>query len=185
MSKYSIRIIGGSCKRSNIPVAEVPGLRPTPNRVRETLFNWLEHLWHHQFQDKSILDLFAGSGALGFEAASRGAFHVQMVENHPVALSNLRQVRDKLKLSQVRIHNHDAYLVLSRMDASRFDLVLLDPPFNEGHIEKVMPYMNGILKPDGLIYIESEHRVTLDDNYLMIREGKAGQVYYQLFQRQS
>lgn len=183
-TNHAIRIIGGTCRRSLLPVPDIAGLRPTPDRVRETLFNWLNHLWSSHFEDKSVLDLFAGTGALGFEAASRGAFHVQMVENHPIALANLRATRDKLKLNQVRIHSHDAFLVLSRMDNSRFDLVLLDPPFHQGLIEKVIPYLDQILKPNGLVYVESESKICLPEHYSGIREGKAGQVYYQLFERQ-
>ena len=96
--------------------------------MRETLFNWLNHLWGGEFSDKQVLDLFAGS-ALGFEAASRGVAHVQMVERDRTAASALRTLRDKLKADMIRIHVGDAMQVTERMDASRFDLILLDPPF--------------------------------------------------------
>lgn len=177
-----IRIIGGDLKRTQIPVADIPGLRPTPDRVRETLFNWIHHLWQGNYQEKSVLDLFAGSGALGFEAASRGVQHVQMVESHPKALQNLRETRDKLKLEQVRIHSHDAMKVLSRMDASRFDLVMLDPPFNTNLLAQVKPFLNAIVKPGGLVYIESEQNQTLDAPFELIRESKAGMVFFHLFE---
>ncbi len=177
-----IRIIGGDLKRMQIPVADVPGLRPTPDRVRETLFNWVHHLWQGNYQDKSVLDLFAGSGALGFEAASRGVQHVQMVESHPKALQNLRETRDKLNLSQVRIHSHDAIKVLSRMDASRFDLVMLDPPFNTDLLTQVKPFLEAIVKPGGLVYIESEQAQMLDSPFELIRESKAGMVFFHLFE---
>ncbi|MDY3331242.1 MAG: 16S rRNA (guanine(966)-N(2))-methyltransferase RsmD [Pelistega sp.] len=177
-----VRIIGGDLRRTLIPVADIPGLRPTPDRVRETLFNWIHHLWQGQYHDKSVLDLFAGSGALGFEAASRGVAHVQMVESHPKALQNLRESRDKLKLEQVRIHSHDALLVLSRMDASRFDLVMLDPPFNTDLLAQVKPYLTSIVKSGGLIYIESEQKQTLDGPFELIRESKAGMVFFHLFE---
>lgn len=177
-----VRIIGGDLRRTLIPVADIPGLRPTPDRVRETLFNWIHHLWQGQYHDKSVLDLFAGSGALGFEAASRGVAHVQMVESHPKALQNLREIRDKLKLEQVRIHSHDALLVLSRMDASRFDLVMLDPPFNTDLLAQVKPYLTSIVKSGGLIYIESEQKQTLDGPFELIRESKAGMVFFHLFE---
>lgn len=177
-----IRIIGGNLKRMQIPVADIPGLRPTPDRVRETLFNWIHHLWQGNYQEKSVLDLFAGSGALGFEAASRGVQHVQMVESHPKALQNLRETRDKLKLEQVRIHSHDAMKVLSRMDASRFDLVMLDPPFNTNLLAQVKPFLNAIVKPGGLVYIESEQNQTLDAPFELIRESKAGMVFFHLFE---
>lgn len=177
-----IRIIGGDLKRMQIPVADIPGLRPTPDRVRETLFNWIHHLWQGNYRDKSVLDLFAGSGALGFEAASRGVQHVQMVESHPKALQNLRETRDKLKLEQVRIHSHDALKVLNRMDASRFDLVMLDPPFNTTLLTQVKPFLNTIVKPGGLVYIESEQSQTLEASFELIRESKAGMVFFHLFE---
>ncbi len=181
-SPQKIRIIGGNLKRMQIPVADVPGLRPTPDRVRETLFNWVHHLWQGNYQDKSVLDLFAGSGALGFEAASRGVQHVQMVESHPKALQNLRETRDKLNLPQVRIHSHDAIKVLSRMDASRFDLIMLDPPFNTDLLTQVKPFLGAIVKPGGLVYIESEQAQTLDSPFELIRESKAGMVFFHLFE---
>lgn len=181
-SSQKIRIIGGALKRIQIPVADVPNLRPTPDRVRETLFNWIQHLWQGRYEDKSVLDLFAGSGALGFEAASRGVAHVQMVESHPKALQNLREVRDKLNLQQVRIHSKDALLVLSRMDASRFDLVLLDPPFHSDLLEQVQPYLAVITRPGALIYIESDKPQTLPAPFELIRESKAGMVYFHLFE---
>ncbi|ETD72369.1 methyltransferase [Pelistega indica] len=177
-----VRIIGGELKRTLIPVANVPGLRPTPDRVRETLYNWIHHLWQGQYHDKSVLDLFAGSGALGFEAASRGVGHVQMVESNPEALRHLRTIRDKYNLTTVRIHSHDAMLVLNRMDASRFDLVLLDPPFNTTLLEQVKPFLPQILKPNGLVYIESEKAQTLEAPFTCIRSSKAGMVYFHLFQ---
>ncbi len=182
IAPQKIRIIGGDLKRMQIPVADVPGLRPTPDRVRETLFNWVHHLWQGNYQDKSVLDLFAGSGALGFEAASRGVQHVQMVESHPKALQNLRETRDKLNLSQVRIHSHDAIKVLSRMDASRFDLVMLDPPFNTDLLTQVKPFLEAIVKPGGLVYIESEQAQMLDSPFELIRESKAGMVFFHLFE---
>src|SRR5690606_22267071 len=101
-NKY-IRIVGGQYRRTPIAVPDVESLRPTPDRVRETLFNWLTHLWGGEFADKQVLDLFAGSGALGFEAASRGVSHVQMVEHDRTALAALRGLRDKLQAQAVRI----------------------------------------------------------------------------------
>lgn len=177
-----IRIIGGDLKRTQIPVVDIPGLRPTPDRVRETLFNWIHHLWQGYYNDKSVLDLFAGSGALGFEAASRGVQHVQMVESHPKALQNLRTTRDKLKLEHVRIHSHDALKVLERMDASRFDLIMLDPPFNTDLLNQVKPFLKNIVKPGGLVYIESEQIQQLETPFELIRESKAGMVFFHLFE---
>ncbi|MFV9474884.1 16S rRNA (guanine(966)-N(2))-methyltransferase RsmD [Advenella sp. RU8] len=181
-AKHKVRIIGGQFKRTTIPVADVPGLRPTPDRIRETVFNWINHLWDSDYHDKSVLDLFAGTGALGFEAASRGAAHVQMVEKNPQAMLNLRQIRDKLNLQQVRINSGDAMLVLKRMDASRFDLVFLDPPFQKDLIQEVLPYLPQILKPGSLLYIESEKKILLSPPFELVKEGKAGAVFFQLHQ---
>ncbi len=181
-SAHKVRIIGGQFKRTVIPVADIPGLRPTPDRVRETVFNWINHLWDSHYSDKSVLDLFAGTGALGFEAASRGAEHVQMVEQNRQAMLNLRQIRDKLNLQQVRINSGDAMLVLKRMDASRFDLVFLDPPFHKDLIQEVLPYLPQILKPGSLLYTESEKKIILSPPFELVKEGKAGAVFFQLHQ---
>ena len=182
LSQHKIRIIGGDFKRTPIPVVDIPGLRPTPDRIRETVFNWLNHLWDSHYADKSVLDLFAGTGALGFEAASRGATHVQMVEPNPLALSQLRQLRDKLELSQVRIHSQDALQVLRRMDASRFDLVFLDPPFGSDLLTQVKPFLPAIVKAGGLVYIESDKPIELSEEFSLLRESKAGMVHFSLFQ---
>ncbi len=181
--RQAVRIIGGQYRRSLIPVVDAGGLRPTSDRIRETLFNWLTHLWDGRFDDKSVLDVFAGSGALGFEAASRGAAHVQMAENNPAALATLRATRDKLQANQVRIHSSDAFVMLQRMDASKFDLVLLDPPFAGKLFDRVFPYLETILKPDGLVYIESDQPEDPGPAFPVVRQGKAGQVYYQLHER--
>ena len=103
-----------------------------------------------------MLDLFAGSGALGFEAASRGVAHVQMVERDRTAASALRTLRDKLKADMIRIHVGDAMQVTERMDASRFDLILLDPPFGQGWLPRLWPLLPGILTENGLVYVEAE-----------------------------
>ncbi|MBC7204210.1 MAG: RsmD family RNA methyltransferase, partial [Pusillimonas sp.] len=114
MKKHNIRIVGGVYRRTPIPVIDAPGLRPTPDRIRETLYNWLNHFWNQNFKDKNILDLFAGTGALGFEAASRGAAHVQMVEANPQAVTALRALRTKLGAGNVRVFPGDAMHVLAR-----------------------------------------------------------------------
>ncbi len=176
----AIRIVGGQFRRTPISVPDVPGLRPTPDRVRETLFNWLTHLWHGDFRDKRVLDLFAGSGALGLEAASRGAAQVQMVENDRQALTALRRLRDKLQADQVRIHAGDALQALARMDASRFDLVLLDPPFGQDWLSRVWPGLPAVLAKGALVYVESESPIIHPEAYTRLREGKAGAVHYVL-----
>ena len=177
-----IRIIGGTLKRSNLPVVSVEGLRPTPDRVRETLFNWLNYFWDGDFSDKSVLDLFAGSGALGFEAASRGAQHVQMVESHPKAVAALRQFRDKHQLHQVRINDHDARLVLKRMDNSRFHLILIDPPFaDEELLQQSIAALPSICKNGTLVYLESATPVLLPADFEQLRQDQAGASHFYLY----
>lgn len=177
-----VRIIGGNLKRSNIPVVAIDGLRPTPDRVRETLFNWLNYFWDGDYSDKSVLDLFAGSGALGFEAASRGAQHVQMVESHPKAVAALRQFRDKHQLQQVRINDHDARLVLKRMDNSRFDLVLIDPPFaDDTLLQQSIAALANICKKGTLVYVESAAPFELPASFELLRQHKAGASHFYLY----
>ncbi len=180
-NKY-IRIVGGQYRRTPIAVPDVETLRPTPDRVRETLFNWLNHLWGGDFADKQVLDLFAGSGALGFEAASRGVAHVQMVERDKTAASALRTLRDKLKADMIRIHVGDAMQVAERMDASRFDLILLDPPFGQGWLPRLWPLLPGILTERGLVYVEAETSIEAPEGFTILRQDKAGAVHYHLLE---
>lgn len=177
-----IRIVAGQYRRTPIAVPDVPGLRPTPDRVRETLFNWLTHLWDGNYTDKRVLDLFAGSGALGFEAASRGATQVQMVENDRSAIASLRTLRDKLKADTVRIHAGEALAVVQRMDASRFDLILLDPPFNQDWLTRLWPLLPAILADEALIYAESEAPLAPPPEFEILRQDQAGAVHYGLLQ---
>jgi 16S rRNA (guanine(966)-N(2))-methyltransferase RsmD len=127
---HQVRIIGGAWKRTPLPVADIAGLRPTPDRVRETLFNWLTHLV--DLQTVRGLDLFAGTGALGFELASRGARQVTLVEQNSALLAQLQRTRSKLEATQVEVLAGDALAVARRWPDASFDLVLLDPPFDTG-----------------------------------------------------
>lgn len=180
MKKHSLRIVGGDYRRTPIAVVDAAGLRPTPDRVRETLYNWLHHFWDGRFSDKRVLDLFAGTGALGFEAASRGAAHVQMVEANPEAVAALRQLRTRLGAGQVRIHAGDARTVLARLNASPFDLVLLDPPFGLDWLDKLWPALPGLMAPGALLYVESETPVGPPPAFEIVRQGKAGAVHFHL-----
>src|SRR5690606_18791028 len=180
MKKHNIRIVGGEYRRTPIPVIEGEGLRPTPDRVRETLFNWLNHFWAGEFSDKRVLDLFAGTGALGFEAASRGAAHVQMVEANPEALAALRALRNKLGALHVRVHAGDARMVLGRLDDARFDLVLVDPPFGQDWRHPLWDRLPGVLAKDGLLYIEAESPIQPPPEFEVLRTGKAGHVHFKL-----
>ena len=180
MKKHKIRIVGGDYRRTPIPVVEAAGLRPTPDRVRETLYNWVSHFWGGDFSDKRVLDLFAGTGALGFEAASRGAAHVQMVESSPAALAALRALRNKLGALQVRVHAGSAAVVLERLDDARFDLVLVDPPFGQGWLETLWDKLPPVLSENGLLYIETESAIEPPPAFEVLRSSKAGQVHFQL-----
>ena len=171
MVKKYIRIIGGTYRRTPIPVPEVAGLRPTPDRVRETLFNWLTYFWSGEFADKKVLDLFAGSGALGFEAASRGVGHVQMVERDPQAAA-----------SAVRIQAGDASVTLGRLEAARFNLIFLDPPFDSDWLDRLWPLLPDLLQPGGLVYIEAGTDITVPSGFNVLRQDRAGNVHYQLIQ---
>ncbi|MFG6449019.1 16S rRNA (guanine(966)-N(2))-methyltransferase RsmD [Roseateles sp. BYS180W] len=179
-----VRIIGGQWKRSKLPVADRPGLRPTPDRVRETLFNWLG-------QDLSgwrVLDAFAGSGALGFEAASRGASEVLLLERDPQLAVSLRQSQRRLQGSAaptLRVECVDALKWMGRTAPESFDLVLLDPPFAADLFEAALRAAAPLLRPDGLVYVESPAPVALDAALGLSpwREGRAGAVHHVLLRR--
>jgi len=180
MKNHTIRIVGGDYRRTPIPVVDAAHLRPTPERVRETLFNWLSHQWGGRFDDKSVLDLFAGSGALGFEAASRGVAFVQMVEHHPAAIAALRALRNKLGAQQrVRVHAGDAHVMLQRLDA-RFDLILLDPPFAQDGLARLWDKLPARLTPAGLVYVEAPNALRAPDGFTLLRQARAGQVHFHL-----
>ncbi|HEX2520146.1 MAG TPA: RsmD family RNA methyltransferase [Castellaniella sp.] len=181
MKKHQIRIVGGCFRRTVIAVAEGDHLRPTPDRVRETLYNWLAHFWDGTFSGHRVLDLFAGTGALGFEAASRGADHVQFVENAPAALTGLRSVQSRLQGAAVHIHAGDALDFLRRQPAPVFDLILLDPPFGEQWLPRLWPLLGRALRPGGLLYLEAEAALAdPPDGWQLLRQGRAGQVHYHL-----
>lgn len=190
-----VRIIGGQWKRTPLPVLDAEGLRPTPDRVRETLFNWLNHLLDGNWTNVRCLDLFAGTGALGFEAASRGAANVTMVEDNPAAVRQLEAVKAKLNAAHVQVRRGNALAIaasLASMDSnagSKFDVVFLDPPYHQGWLEKILPLCARLLADGGLVYAESE--VPLDTEttpewfagWDVIRADKAGMVFYHLLHR--
>ncbi len=172
-----VRIVGGAWRSRLIDVAHVPGLRPTPDRVRETLFNWLGQ----NLDGLTCLDLFAGSGVLGFEAASRGAAHVVLVEQDARAAAALSATVKTLQSAQVEIVRGDAVKFL-RSNARKFDIVFLDPPYHQGWLERVEPWLEGVLKPDGWLYAESETPMASLGGWQTVKQGHAGQVYFHLLQ---
>src|SRR5699024_6717521 len=131
------------------------------------------------FSQKHVLDLFAGTGAIRFEAASHGVPFVQVVESSPKAVRALRQFRNKLDAPQVRIHQGDAMHVLER-SPHQYDLVLLDPPFNQVWFERLWPALPNVLAPNALVYIEAEQSLEIPAQYHSLRQQKAGHVHYQL-----
>jgi 16S rRNA (guanine966-N2)-methyltransferase len=185
--RNQVRIIGGLYRRTPIPVADSPGLRPSPDRVRETLFNWLGHLLPDTASLRG-LDLFAGTGALGFELASRGAKSVTLVERDPELALRLVALRDRLGASQVEVVRGDALALAARLPAASFDLVFLDPPFDAGLMPRALDASRTLLAPGGLIYAESP--VALGEtelqprNLVQIRHGQAGRVHFHLLSLQ-
>lgn len=179
-----VRIIGGQWKRTPLPVVDAEGLRPTPDRVRETLFNWLDHIFGREWLSRRCLDLFAGSGALGFEAASRGAASVLMVEASPVACASLQAIRGKLAAAQVDIRRADALSLLRTLDGS-FDVIFLDPPYGQDLLPSALPACQRLLAPGGLVYAESDRPLSTSSEpwlagWRPVREGKAGAVHFAL-----
>lgn len=178
-----VRIIGGDWKRTPLPVLEALGLRPTPDRVRETVFNWINHLHDAAWSDTQVLDLFAGSGALGFEAASRGAAKVTMVDANSAVVHQLESNREKLKAANIAIQRGDALATAQSLAGrgARFDLIFLDPPYQQGLLERALPLCRALLKDGGLVYAEAETPLSFD-GWEVVRADKAGMVYYHLLQ---
>jgi 16S rRNA (guanine(966)-N(2))-methyltransferase RsmD len=174
-----VRIIAGEHRGRRIPVAPRPGLRPTPDRVRETLFNWLGQ-W---LDGLACLDLFAGTGALGFEAASRGALRVVLVESDRIAVDALKQARDALGVRQVEVVHDDAQAFVSRM-TERFDIVFLDPPFRQNALRPLLEALETRLSPRARVYVEAEQPLEAAAPWSELRRARAGQVSYQLLEKQ-
>lgn len=185
-----VRLIGGLWRRSKLPVADHPGLRPTPDRVRETLFNWLG-------QDLSgwrVLDAFAGSGALGFEAASRGAAQVRLLEWDAQLVASLQASRTRLGAERLQVERADAMAWMARATPGSFDLVLLDPPFDSPLAQPALTFAAPLLSAGGFVYVEAAQPLIpapvdgSDDarwpaGLTLHRSLKAGQVHAQLFKR--
>ncbi|MBC7490714.1 MAG: 16S rRNA (guanine(966)-N(2))-methyltransferase RsmD [Glaciimonas sp.] len=206
-----VRIIGGQWKRTPLAVIDCEGLRPTPDRVRETVFNWLTHVLDGRWSEVRCLDLFAGTGALGFEAASRGAAQVLMIEHNTPAVRQLEATKLKLDASRlVQILRSDAATTVQTLVAksrfnseggnkngtenARFDLIFLDPPYYQGWLAKMLPFCEGLLTEQGLVYVESEFvLVEAEDSgevvvpdwmkvWQVVRADKTGIVFYHLLQ---
>lgn len=180
-----VRIIGGAWRRSLLPVADSEGLRPTPDRVRETLFNWLGQ---NMFGWR-CLDAFAGSGALGFEAASRGAQQVLLIEKRKILAAQLQANADKLKADNLIIRCDDGLRVLDEQAKTpNWDLIFLDPPFAANIAIKALQLARNALTDKGWVYLESGNPYTenllTEYGWRLERSLKAGAVYAYLLQKQ-
>jgi 16S rRNA (guanine966-N2)-methyltransferase len=176
MMRNKIRVIGGEWRSRIITFDSCADLRPTPERVRETVFNWLGQ----DMSGKRCLDLFAGSGAMSFEAASRGAARVVMVESDPGVMKTLKINMQKLGAERIELISMDALKFLDS-DKHRFDLVFLDPPYRLGLLPRLLSSLHSHLSDGGVVYVENDSlpEVAADD-WLVWRQGLAGKVRYQL-----
>jgi 16S rRNA (guanine966-N2)-methyltransferase len=182
--KNEVRLIGGLWKRSKLPVLHDaqrrPGLRPTPDRVRETLFNWLGQ----DLRGWRVLDAFAGSGALGFEAASRGAGEVVLLETDAVLVASLNQSKQRLAAAALRVERADALGWMARSASAAFDLVLLDPPFDANITAVAAQAAARLVAAGGFVYVESsEPLAELPAGLVPHRQLRAGAVHAQLLLR--
>ncbi|MEY4978575.1 MAG: Ribosomal small subunit methyltransferase [Pseudomonadota bacterium] len=181
---HEVRLIGGLWKRSKLPVPDLPGLRPTPSRVRETLFNWLGQ----NLTGWRCLDAFAGSGALGFEAASRGAAEVLLIEQNPSLCHTLNQNKTRLSAHTVQVQRGDGLAALRQRAGQGWDVVFLDPPFQQGNndelVRNALAAARDMLAPEGLIYLEAPRPWQPDELASLglhtQRLGQAGQVAFHL-----
>ena len=175
-----VRIIGGQWKRSRLPVADMPGLRPTPDRVRETLFNWLGG----DLEGWRCLDAFAGSGALGFEAASRGADEVVLLERNRALAASLRQSRERLNAQALRVECADALAWMAACAPARFELVFVDPPFDAQLFVPALAAAARLTVPDGFVYLEADREFGAGElaplGLAVHRHLRAGQVHAHL-----
>lgn len=177
-----LRITGGEWRSRLIKVIESPGLRPTPDRVRETLFNWLGQ----DLTGLSCLDLFSGTGILGFEAASRGAAKVVMVESERRVATNLWQNAETLGPDRLELIRADAleFVALAARQGRSFDLAFLDPPYRQQWLDKLWPLMPPLMAPHGKLYVEAESAVAPPAPWRVVRQGQAGQVFFHLLERE-
>ena len=179
----SVRIIGGSLRRSRLDVPDAPGLRPTPDRVRETLFNWLAPI----IEGARCLDLFAGTGALGIEALSRGAGWVDFVERDPRLAQALRQNLERLRQTDAAVRCADALQTLGEAPPDAYDVVFVDPPFTETLWQPAVMALegNGWLRAGALIYLEmpAAAQIGVPETWNLHRESAAGAVRYALYRR--
>ncbi|MEQ1600227.1 MAG: 16S rRNA (guanine(966)-N(2))-methyltransferase RsmD [Methylophilaceae bacterium] len=170
-----VRIGGGEWRSRMLAFPDVPGLRPTPDRVRQTVFNWLGQ----ELNGLTCLDLFSGTGVMGFEALSRGADKVVMVEKSSAAYFALQANRKLLQSESAQIYHMDALQFL-KMSHPPFDIIFLDPPYNQGWLPRLLPQLQQHLKADGWLYVEAEYAIKDSEPWQVVKQGKAGNVFFHL-----
>lgn len=171
----TVRIGAGEWRSRLLKFPDVEGLRPTPDRVRQTVFNWLGQELHGLV----CLDLFAGTGVMGFEALSRGAKKAVLVEKSRPAYQALTDNKITLEAVNAQTVNADALQFLVN-NALLFDVVFLDPPYQQGWLDKVLPVLHSHLSEDGLAYVEAEYALVDTSDWKVLKQGKAGNVFYHL-----
>jgi len=171
----TVRINSGEWRSRLIKFPDAEGLRPTPERVRQTVFNWLGQ----DLTGLSCLDLFAGTGVMGFEALSRNAKMVVLVEKTPAVYKAILDNKSTLKADAALVLNGDALGFLEK-NRQLFDVIFLDPPYNQGWLDKVLPLLPAHLGKDGVVYVEAEYAIKPSDAWQVLKQSKAGNVFYHL-----
>ncbi|HAJ71448.1 MAG TPA: 16S rRNA (guanine(966)-N(2))-methyltransferase RsmD [Methylophilaceae bacterium] len=170
-----VRINAGVWRSRLLKFPDVEGLRPTPERVRQTVFNWLGQ----DLTGKYCLDLFAGTGAFGFEALSRNAKYVALVEFSRLVYQSLTQNQTLLKAEACQILNTDALNFLAQ-NTQKYDIIFCDPPYHKNWLTKLLPILKQHLAHEGVLYVEAEYEIKSDACWQVTKHGKAGNVYYHL-----
>ena len=176
----TVRINAGEWRSRLLKFPDAEGLRPTPERVRQTVFNWLGQ----DMTGLHCLDLFAGTGVMGFEALSRNAKSAVLVEKTPAVYRAIVENKAALKADAAQVLNIDALSFLAQ-NRQRFDVIFLDPPYNQGWLAKVLPLLPAHLNPDGFVYAEAEFSIEDDAAWQVIKQSKAGNVFYHLLKLRS
>ena len=175
----TVRINAGEWRSRLLKFPDAEGLRPTPERVRQTVFNWLGQ----DLTGLHCLDLFAGTGVMGFEALSRNAKTSVLVEKTSAVYQAILENRATLKADAAQVFNTDALNFLGQ-NRQLFDVVFLDPPYNQGWLAKVLPLLPAHLNPDGFVYAEAEYAIQADGVWQVVKQSKAGNVFYHLLKLQ-
>ncbi|MDD2934135.1 MAG: 16S rRNA (guanine(966)-N(2))-methyltransferase RsmD [Methylotenera sp.] len=171
----TVRINAGEWRSRLLKFPEAEGLRPTPERVRQTVFNWLGQ----DLTGLNCLDLFAGTGVMGFEALSRNANATVLVEKTPVVYKAILENKATLQATNAQVFNTDALSFIAK-NQQLFDVVFLDPPYNQGWLDKVLPLLPAHLTKDAVVYAEAEYAIKPTDAWQIVKQSKAGNVFYHL-----